>query len=47
MKPTDKKLNTNFKDKAQPTEGQKDPKSGKIWSDIYGGYVPGLYAQGR
>ncbi|GEM_PF-5321818 len=46
MKPTNKTIKSKFKT-AQPKDGQKDPKSGKVWSDIYGGYVPGLYAQGR
>ena len=32
--------------KSAPQEGDKD-NNGKVYSNGYGGFVPGLYAQGR
>lgn len=40
-------LKAKFEKIAPPKDGQKEPKTGKVWSDLYGGYVPTLYAQGR
>lgn len=42
----DSSYNAVSKKSDQPKEGQKNAQ-GMVYSNLYGGYVPGLYAQGR
>jgi len=47
---TPKKIDSSYnavsKKDTTPKEGDKNDK-GMLYSNLYGGYVPGLYAQGR
>ena len=47
MNNTQSNLKEKLNQASSKKQDNKPAENGKVWSDLYGGYVPSLYAQGR